>query len=303
MTITGFASISTPVSTLISATETHLYGAQRTQLNKLNGAIGSPAAGTFVFEFAPAGLVAGSYVEIDDEVMYVWSVDTGTKTATVERGQLGSTAATHADDAVIRVTPRFTRVQILNALRDEIRSWPPQIYAVVRGILTAVADTRAIDLAGTSAMSGLRFLRASVERTVSTPSGTKWHLLEGAHIESHADTTDFPSGKTLRWATYLPEAANLNVVLGAEFATGSFTSTIGLTSHMLDIPPIGAAVRLLFPKEIKRTDDAAQGRSRLAEDVPPGAASRTAQEMLGWRDRRLSEEINRLVSDFGWHER
>ncbi len=135
-------------------------------------------------------------------------------------------------------------------------------------------------------------------------------VIMGAELETTIGDTGYPDGYALRFTT--PEwtsiTGNVVVILGAHFQTATLggsvdVGTLGLVRSMCDIAAIGAAVRLLFPVEVDRSDSTALTRSRVAADVPPGAASQTAQAMLAWRDRRISEEILRLVSDFGWSER
>lgn len=308
MTFSAPSNLSITVARLVTDTETHLYGTRRPQMNKMDDSGGINASDTEVgFEFEPGGIRPGSFIEIDDEVMMVWAVRG--QIATVERAQMGTTAATHADDSIIRVEPRFWRKQIIDALRDEISSWPPELYGVVQDTITVAAEKRAIDLPGAGSFSGLRLLRAQhAPYTDLGLTSEAWVELPHAALDANQSTASFASGVSLTWDADLRQASTLRVVLGIRFITSGMTSStdvgaMGLSLPMLDIPPIGAAVRLLFPAEIGRTDDAAMGRSRLAEETPPGHASRTAREMLEWRDRRLADEAKRLLNEYGWKQR
>jgi hypothetical protein len=66
------------------------------------------------------GLRQGGVIQIDSELMYVWEVTSGSKTATVERGWNGTTATSHANSSVVIVDPKFPRAQILEAINAEI---------------------------------------------------------------------------------------------------------------------------------------------------------------------------------------
>lgn len=305
MTVTGYANLGRTVAEMITDLETHLGTSRRSQLNKVNGAVGSGDT-TVTFEHTSGPLRPQTYVEIDDEVMFVWSV--AGQVATVERGQRGSTAAAHADNSLIRIQPRFTRVDMLKALRQDITAWPTSVFAVMRGTFTVGAHDRSIDLDGVDVTEGLRLLRFEREVSDGTGNPTRWSTIPGAHLVASSNATDYPSGWSVSWPQEYCTAGEYQLTIGGPFKTTPFTSAtdvgaIGLTASMLDIAPFGAAVRLLFPREIERTNDAALGRSRLAEEVPPGHASRTAQELLGLRDRRLAEEAKRLMNDYGWKER
>jgi hypothetical protein len=104
----------------IEETKQHLLSGDRENLNRLGVAISSTSATTFTYEFSQGGIVEGAVVEVDLEQMYVWSVNTGTKVATVQRGYNGTTAATHLIGALVRVNPRFTNFGILRALNQEL---------------------------------------------------------------------------------------------------------------------------------------------------------------------------------------
>ncbi len=69
---------------------------------------------------------------------------------------------------------------------------------------------------------------------------------------------------------------------------------------MLDIPRLGAAWRLLTPREITRSNVQAQGEARDTREVPPGTILRDAAGIQAQRDRRLREEAERLLNDYGW---
>ena len=72
----------------------------------------------------------GTVVEIEQELMLVQSVDTSLKTATVVRGWLNTTAATHAASSVIYVNPRVSRDDILDLFNDCLTAIYPNIYKV-----------------------------------------------------------------------------------------------------------------------------------------------------------------------------
>lgn len=303
MAIAGYANLGVTVATLVEETIAHLSGSRRGALNKMNDAGGISAVdATVTFEFEANGIRAGAYIEIDDEVMYVHSV-TGF-VATIERAQLGSTAAIHADDSMIRVMPRYARVDVLRALAREVGSWPPEIYTVLRGELTVPAGYTSIDLDGATLRPGLRFLGAwrPVDQGGTYPD--RWPRVNGVQLHAEANLDAYPSGYRLVWPMGT-DAGDYQVAVGAPMDVDPFISStdvgaIGLSRSMLDIPPLGAAARLLLGKEAERTDASAAGRSKPAEEVPPGYTSRTASDFRADANRRLAEEAMRLVNDHPW---
>lgn len=241
---------------------------------------------------------AGGWLSVDYEDMRVWSITS--TTATVERGMRGSTAATHANGALVEVNPRFSKFRILEEIKDEIRSWPRGVYAVATVELDAGSSDDALDLGSPSGVNVLRVLRAS--RSPLSPEET-WPRVS-TRLTSRADTADFPSGYAVEFDS-LGYAATLRVTYAFDFDLDSFDpgidlSVLGMSNHQADIVQWGTAWRLLASDEANRTDDAAAGRSRKAEDVPVSARLRPSAFYKQMRDDRIREEQARLLSEFGW---
>ena len=83
----------------------------------------SNATGTAftISEAANSGIVKGIIIEINEELMYVTSVD-GT-TVNVIRGYGGSIASPtgHAVDSLVRVSPKFPTHRIIDAINHDLR--------------------------------------------------------------------------------------------------------------------------------------------------------------------------------------
>ena len=93
-------------------------------INRLNGVINSTTSGTFTIELAAGPIAPGAVVEIGTELMYVTSVS-GLNVGVI-RGYGGSTAATHADNSIIRVSPQYPAHMILDALNDDLNDLSAQ---------------------------------------------------------------------------------------------------------------------------------------------------------------------------------
>ncbi len=84
----------TTTDTLITDTEEHLLGGDRDEQNRLSNTVDNVQT-QISFDFPLGGIQQGAYVNLDIETMYVWSVNSASSTATVQRGMLGSTPAAH----------------------------------------------------------------------------------------------------------------------------------------------------------------------------------------------------------------
>lgn len=283
----------TTVADLISTTRQQVYGMHRGEYNKLANNI-SDSATDLSTTYDLRGLAAGIIISIDDELMYVWNVVTSTNALTVERGWLGTTAASHTAGTVIEVSTRFPQVAIRNALLDELRSWPKSLFRIDTYTASIVSSTTAIDLPIDPFYDVIDVRRSSNQ-------SDRWNRVRNYEIDRHADPNSFPSGQALYIADLIDTACNLQIVYSAPFDLDYFDNGIdmqidcGLEDGMCDIPPIGAAWRLLAPREIKRTFTEAQGEARHAEEVPAGITMQTAAQLKRLRDQRIIEESDRLA--------
>ena len=107
------------VATVIDRTVRQLMSGTVEERNKTTSALTATAT-SIIFQYDLNGIRAGGVIQIDNELMYVWEVSSGSKTVTVERGWNGTTAAAHITGSVAIVDPKFPRAQILEAINAEI---------------------------------------------------------------------------------------------------------------------------------------------------------------------------------------
>ena len=75
-------------------------------------------------------------------------------------------------------------------------------------------------------------------------------------------------------------------------------SLTGLAPTAYDLPPLGAAMALMTTTPIRREFLDAEGTSRMADEVPPGAISASFRDLMGRRRARLQAEAGRLVARY-----
>jgi hypothetical protein len=284
------------VGDLVEATRRALFGSHRGQVNFIASDI-DDLTDTVVFADEPRGVVAGAILGVGLEIMYVRSANTGTKTATVVRGWLGSTAVDHFANEPVEISPRWTRFEILNTLQDEIRSWGSGVFRVDSQDVSLGVSQRSIDLG---------YLDNQWTQVLSVQALTR----------SGADADRALSFRTVRSSPSYPLGA---IVVNEPIAEGIVTvtvalpfdlsvweedidleETVGLVPSMFDIPPVGAAWRLMSPREITRLDPGAQGEPRSAAEVQGGMIAATARHYKLQRDQRLQEEAVRLRGLYPW---
>lgn len=278
----------TTVAEVIEDTRRHLYGASRVELNKLDGNI-TDVASTLILEFDLKAAVRGSYICIDDEIMYVFDATIATKTLTVQRGYLGTIPAAHLDNALVEVNSRFPREFIKEALKREINSYGPRLFRVTAHDITITTNTLSYDMP-TSDYFQVIDVRGKFTAETRRP------LYNGFSVARDMPVADFPSGSALLLDYETSVGSTLRVRLARPFNTSEFLdttdleATVGMAGTMVDIPSLGAAWRLLATREIPRTNMAAQPEPRHHEEVPPGHIASVAQQLKRIRDERISEE-------------
>jgi hypothetical protein len=280
----------TTVADLIADTQLHVHGTERQELNRLLAAANATQT-SLTCEFDLRGITDRSIIAIDDELLFVFSM--AGNVITVQRGYLGTTPAAHDVGALVEVNPRFPKPMIRKALRDEIRSWPTGLFAVRTEEFTRSGNQAGIDLAG---LEGLLYVLDVQVAGSSTNTYGQWLGVPRWRLLRHTGA-EYGSGVAL-----MPEQVGnvaLRVTAAVPFDLSAFdddtdVADVGLTPSMTDIPSLGAASRLLAPREILRTKMEAQPQPRRAEEVPPGHTIQTSTALKRLRDIRISEEQIRL---------
>ena len=255
----------------------------------------------------PAGAILPSLrpetvISIDLELFYVQAVSS--TTVTVVPGYLGSTEANHTSGAMVYLNPRFSYFDIMCAINDDLSdlSSPENgLYAVNSIEISYNPAQVGYDLAGAVGLIDI----ISVQQQQPYPIGywvpiprRKWTLT------ASADTTAFPSGYALRLNEGGYPGLPFRVTYKSAFQPfvnlgDDATNVAGLSSTMYDLPPLGAMVALIAPREIKRNQIDAAPDSRRATEVPPGAVMNSVARVLELRQRRINAEASRLQKLYG----
>lgn len=283
---------------LIQETRRHVFSGDREQMNKLAGAITSSSS-TFTATYSISGIQAGSVVEMDTELMYVWAADSSSKVVTIERGHLGSTAASHADLSLVRVNPKFSDFAIFKAINEELADLSSPLnglYQVKTVDLTYNATYRGYDLTGVTDVIDILEIRFE-----SLGPDRYWPEIAQWSLSRNMSTSEFASGLALFLGEGADQGQAVRVRYKAPFValaavSDNVTTVSGLPATALDIPPLGAAARLVAPREVKRGFSEHQGEPRRAEEVPVGSQVRSAQALMAMRRSRVQAEAARLYA-------
>ena len=248
----------------------------------------------------PVGVVAGATLEVGTELMYVFDVATN-GTVTVQRGYKGSTAATHDANDLVTINPKFPAYQVLDALNHELRD----LSSPQNGLF----QIKTVDLTFASAQDGYDMtgvtddILSIYQITYSDPgSENSEPVLPEFTLRRNRNTSSFASGYALILHADAWPGETVRVQYKTGFGTLSNTttalSTIGLHSEAYDLPVLGAALRLMSSRPIRREFLDEQGSSRSSEEVPPGAISASIRDLRELRSLRMNAEVSRLDGQY-----
>lgn len=287
----------TTAATVITRANRQLLSGTVEQRNKLASSINA-STDTVVLSYDLDGIRQGQVFEVDSELFYVWAVAAGTKTATVERGFNGTTAAAHDANALVTVNPRFPRGQMLEALNDELAdlSTPTNgLFKVTSLNLDYNGSDTMIDLTGTSDIQDI--ISVSVRYLTDD-----YIPVKRFRLMRNVPTDDFPTGVALRMDQAVL-AGRLRIVYKSPFTaltaeSQDVTTVAGVPASCDDILALGVQIRLMSPREIKRNFTESQGDTRRGDEVPQGAVGNSIQNLLRLRRDRITAEAMRLARQY-----
>lgn len=287
----------TTVTQLIDRTlHRYLHVGQGAVRNKLASAVDASEE-TFTFTRSLSHLRAGSRISIDLEDLHVWSSDDGAKTAEVDRGEFGSTAAAHDAGATVYVNPDYTKNMALGALNASVSMLASEgIYQTSTVDLDIVANVYGYDLTDSTDFLGVVDAWFSSLRT----STKEWERFEHFVVQTNADTSVFPSGTAIQLHMAPPTTSTLRILYRHEVSAtlGALDDVVetvtGLETDAMDLLALGAAIQLSAGREIQRNELNA-GVTRRPDEVPAGAWGQANSGLRRLYDEALKSERTRLA--------
>ena len=239
-----------------------------------------------------SGIVQGSIIEIDSELLYVTTTPTNTLVNTI-RGYAGTTPAVHLNNAIVRMSPKFPTHRIIESINDDLRDLSAPDSGAVDGYNMLAPDGTTL-LTNEEVQSIYMVTFADVGIAATEPDVASWRL------KRNRNTATFSSGLALILYGIAVPGRLITVNYKSPFIpiTGALTlqADTGLQKTAYDLVPLGAAMALMTTTPIRREFLDAQGSSRRAEEVPPGAIAASFRDLMGRRRARLAAESSRLAA-------
>ena len=292
------------VGDLVDRTYRKLHSVYSEEMDVINeGGQFTTADTTMTLLYASSTIGEGDIVEVEQELMYAISLTTND--LEIIRGYMDTTAVAHADGSHVRINPRFSRLDILNALRDTINSWSDLYWVdhattnidahdntnrgfVVSGLEDDFKEIKKIRyLNNDGVVASLNTSAAWVERDFLDSDYTYLNMERGFYSPTQSGGVNVDILYSRPFRTELFEEATL------------LETQIKLPPSMHDIPMMGALWRLLSTEEGASADPAPQGLYRNREERPPGYVQQVALTYRGLHDARASEEGLKLEERYG----
>lgn len=273
---------------------------QVANLDTITGGQGITAAGTTLKYkeglFTPEEeelIGAGSVLEIDSELVMVEDINTVSREITVERGRLGSTAVEHTEDTDIILKPKYPRLNVANAIGDQVIGLFPALYAIKKTTITT-ASTQFVEMpAGTQRILQSKINNSTANTTVY--SDIPLELLTDFAGSTTEAAVQFPSGPTSGKTVYVVYASKFTRPTDE---TTNLNTVSGLEDFHEQIVMVGAVAQLLSELDVDATTQNYITENLEQRGVPVGSGERLRNALLRYYgvllDRARREQRSRF---------
>ena len=257
----------------------------------------SPSSAPTILTLASADNLGKGVVEIDEELLWIDNFDRVGNTATIApygRGYLGTTAATHAADAKVTISPTFPRFAIKRAINDTISAIGSSIFTANTTTITSNAAVAAFRLPATGTTLNIRSILAVAYQALG--ASKEWIPIRTYRFDGNANSTAFTSGQTISIYDNIPSGRTIQVVYSTDpvpFTTNAdvFTTQTGLPESCKDLVILGSTYRLLSNLDPARASMISPQADEVDAKRPYGSSQSITKQIYALFNQRLNEEI------------
>lgn len=302
--------MTTTLTNLIDEVRTNLagYTFQQDRTTYLRAAVTtttSSSASPTILSLGATDNMGRGIVEIDEELLWVDSFDRVANTGTVApygRGYLGTTAAEHAADTLVTISPTFPRSAIKRAISDTIASLGANIFAVKT---TSFTYNPAVQTYALVNLNVKDILRVSYE-TIG-PS-KNWEDINSYSFDPLADADAFGEETTDQVQTItinqgVQPGRTVKIMYATDpvaFTTNAqdYATQTGLPASTKDVVVLGAVYRLLSFLDPARAAQVSPQADETDSKRPYGASQTATKQIYALYQQRLQEEVKAQKKNF-----
>jgi hypothetical protein len=244
--------------------------------------------------------ISAGIIQIDDELIYVNSFNRDTSVLSIPpygRGYNGTTAASHKSGAKVIISPTYTAVDVKAAINETIHAVYPELYASDQYSFKYRPARLTYELPAELK----KIIMISYE---SIGPSKQWIPIRSYRLDTAADRTAYPSGKTVSLYSGIVPGRTINVHYShipttLENGNDDFEYTTGLSASSKDVIVLGAAARLaafIDPGRLTFGSAEADQQSQIAGRAY-GAGTSASKYLYALYQQRLQEEAQRYQDE------
>jgi hypothetical protein len=258
----------------------------------------SSSASPLIMTLGSTDSVGKGIVEIEEELLWVDNYDRISNTATVApygRGYLGTTAATHAVDTKVTISPTFPRHSIKRAINDTIRSLGANIFAVKSTTFTFNSAVSTYAFANLDIKNILTISWQEIGPSKEWRPIRRWDWDPAANPEAFGYTSGTDQVQTVTLGEAPISGRTVKVVYATDpkpFTTNAqdYAVQTGLPESTRDVVILGAAYRLLSFLDPARAAQVSPQADETDSKRPYGASQSATKQLYALYSQRLNEE-------------
>jgi hypothetical protein len=276
------------------------YTLRQDRLTYLANTNGITASGTSI-EVGSSNNLAKGIIEIDDELIWIDSFNKATSTMNViqggfGRGYQGTDAATHAQNALVILSPTFPRQSIKRAINDTINSFFPKLWGVGSTTFTFNASQTAYTLPAEAES----VIFASWQ---TTGSSLEWLPINRWRMDPMANFNTFGTNNTINIYENIQPGRTVQVFYTKEPTVltengDDFVTTTGLPASAYDVVILGASYKLLSFLDPGRINLTSAEADLNDSKIPSNAGVGASRYIYALYQQRLNEEALKLQDKF-----
>ena len=258
----------------------------------------SSSASPTVLDLGSTENVGKGIIEIEEELLWVDSFDRVSNTATIApfgRGYLGTTAATHALDKKVTISPTFPRYVIKRAINDTVRALGANIFALKSTTFTFSAAVSTYAFANLNIKNILTVTWQEIGPTKEWRPIRKWDFDAAANPEAFGYISGTDQVQTITLGEAPISGRTVKVVYATDpvaFTSNSqdYTTQTGLPESTKDVVILGASYRMLSYLDPARASATSPQADETDSKRPFGSSQSATKQLFALYSQRLTEE-------------
>lgn len=268
----------------------HSYVRDQDQVTSLSSPMTDDAVSIVVDD---ANQLSRGLVQVDDEMIYIKTVDAASGLVLLEpwgRGQAGSTAAAHAAGAKVTNSPIYPRVRVKDVVQGILHEIYPDVFAVTTTLISPSPAVSNYELPADTHQV------ISVESLAFGPSG-EWSPVRRWRQNRTASTVELEILQPVYVGTDHGRVTTMrNAPLTVDFDTD--LEDYGYTAAIRDLVVLGATSRLMAYTEPSRVQVTAVESHGRSASVPAGSAMSLSRYLYGLFKQRVEDERRQLLQRY-----